>query len=95
MSCLCFQSSHDLHQLKKGIAPPPGKYNIASALSFHVIQYNSGCFFVAPVSHYRELALFDCRFLREMLPKYVTADHRLHSVHPLTNPVNRNGGTYE
>ena len=31
VSRLLFQSSHDLHQLKKSIAPSPGKYNIASA----------------------------------------------------------------
>ena len=30
--------------VKKSIAPPPGKHNIASALSFHVIQYNNMVF---------------------------------------------------
>ncbi len=43
MSIFVIHSTHELHQLKKSIAPPPGKYNIASALSFHVIQYNNGC----------------------------------------------------
>ena len=61
MSRLLFQSSHDLHQLKKSIAPSPGKYNIASALSFHVIQYNNGCSWRASFPS-RKSGVFCCHF---------------------------------
>ena len=47
--------------VKKSIAPPPGKYNIASALLFHVIQYNSGCFWRASFPS-RKSGVFCCRF---------------------------------
>ena len=46
---------------RKSIAPPPGKYNIASALLFHVIQYNSGCFWRASFPS-RKSGVFCCRF---------------------------------
>ena len=64
MSRLLFQSSHDLHQLKKSIAPSPGKYNIASALSFHVIQYNNGCSWRASFPS-RKSGVFCCHFFGE------------------------------
>ena len=47
--------------VKKSIAPPPGKYNIASALSFHVIQYNNGCSWRASFPS-RKSGVFCCHF---------------------------------
>ena len=47
--------------VKKSLAPPPGKYNIASALSFHVIQYNNGCSWRASFPS-RKSGVFCCHF---------------------------------
>ena len=47
--------------VKKSIAPPPGKYNIVSALSFYVIRYNSGCFWRASFPS-RKSGVFCCHF---------------------------------
>ena len=47
--------------VKKSIAPPPGKYNIASALSFHVIQYNNDCSWRASFPS-RKSGVFCCHF---------------------------------
>ena len=48
-------------EVKKSIAPPPGKYNIASALSFHVIQYNNGCSWRASFPSWKS-GVFCCHF---------------------------------
>ena len=47
--------------IKKSIAPPPGKYSIASALSFHVIQHNNDCSWHASFP-LRESGVFCCLF---------------------------------
>ena len=47
--------------VKKSIAPPLGKYNIASALSFHVIQYNNGCSWRASFPSWKS-GVFCCHF---------------------------------
>ena len=91
MSCLCFQSSHDLHQLKKSIAPPPGKYNIASALLFHVIQYNSDCFCRASFP-LQGAGAFYCRFFGKA-PEVCHCRSPPPLGSPVDKPVNRNGGT--
>lgn len=69
MPRLLFQSSHDLHQLKKIIVLRSGKYNIASALSFYVIQYNNGCFWNASFP-LRKFGVFDSRFYDDAFRVY-------------------------
>ena len=62
LPCLvCFFKAHMIYISKKSIAPPPGKYNIASALSFHVIQYNNGCSWRASFPS-RKSGVFCCHF---------------------------------
>ena len=47
--------------VKKSLAPPPGKYNIASALSFRVIQYNNDCSWRASFPSWKS-GVFCCHF---------------------------------
>ena len=47
--------------VKKSIAPPPGKFSIASALSFHVIKYNRGCSWRVSFPS-RKSGVFCCHF---------------------------------
>ena len=47
--------------VKKSLAPPPGKYNIASALSFRIIQHNNDCPWRASFPS-RKSGVFCCHF---------------------------------
>ena len=47
--------------VKKSIAPPPGKFSIASALSFYVIKYNRSCPWRASFPS-RKSGVFCCHF---------------------------------
>ena len=50
--------------IKKSLAPPPGRYDFLSALSFHLNQQNSRCFCRASFP-LRGAGVFYCRFFRK------------------------------
>ena len=88
MSNFVIHSTHELHQLKS-LAPPPGRYDYLSALSFQLKQKNHS-HFVAPVSHCGAGAFIVC--FSGKLPKYVAADPSSFRF-TRQSPMNRNGGT--
>ena len=81
MSVLVVHNTHELHQLKKLLAPPPGKYDCQSALSFYLNQQNNEFFCCA--SLLREAGALLSIF-RKSSRSISVADPRLRSVHPST-----------
>ena len=61
MSIFVIHNSHELHQLKKSLAPPPGEYDYLSVLSFHLNQQNSRYFCCADFPLWG-VGVFCCRF---------------------------------
>ena len=90
MSIFVIHNSHELHQLKKVLRLPPGRYDYLSALSFQLKQQNYSCFCRASFP-LRGAGAFWCRFF-EKAPEsmsLITASFRFtRQLH-----VNRNGGT--
>ena len=82
MSIFVFTQHSRSSPIKKSIAPPPGKYNIASALSFHVIQYNNGCSWRASFPS-RKSGVFCCHFFGDD-----PVACRCRSPPPFDSPVN-------
>ena len=80
MSIFVIHNSHELHQLKKSLAPPPGRYDYLSALSFQLKQKNHSHFCCASFP-LRGAWRFLLSIFREKLPKYVAVDPLLLSIH--------------
>ena len=80
MSRLLFQSSHDLHQLKKALL----LLRVSLALHRHYRSMQLSTIVAvlgAPVFHYGNLAFF-VAFVSEMIRLSAGVGLRLHSIHP-------------